>query len=127
MLNLFYDCLPYEIQHKILILSSVSQIKEKKNSQSYNITDPCFIYIFEKTHGRKIPKNLTRKLLRMSNNNLYWYFMISGIDHLQKMSNSILFMKYMKHKTLIDMCITNGLTIKKNWSKQRLISLLIKI
>lgn len=127
MLNLFYDCLPFELQHKIIIWSSVNQIIEKRKLHRHNVMKPCFISIFEKTHGKKVPKHVTRDILFTNNIKLYWYFMLSGLDHIQWMTSPILFMKYMKHKNLIDMCISNGLEIKKNWSKQRLISCLIKI
>lgn len=127
MYNWFYNHLPYELQHKILILSSVTQIKERINKNCYDLTNPCFISIFKKTYGRKISKTDADKLKRMSNNNLYWYFMINGIDQITLMSNPILVMNNMKQKTLIDMCVTNNLTIKKNWSKKRLISQLMKI
>lgn len=127
MLNLFYDCLPFEIQHKILIWSLVSQIVEKRKLHKHNVTKTCFISIFEKTHGRNVPKWITREILNKSNSILYWWFMLNGVDHMQWMDSPILYMKYMKHKTLIDMCLTNGLQIKKNWSKKRLISQLIKI
>lgn len=127
MLNLFYDCLPFELQHKILIWSSVSQVKEQRKLHSHNVMKSCFISIFEKTHGRKVPKHVTRDILFTNNLRLYWAYMLSGVNHIQWMNSPILFMKYMKHKTLIDMCLVNGLQIKKNWSKQRLISHLIKI
>lgn len=127
MFNLFYDCLPFELQHKILIWSSVSQIIEKRKLHRHNVMKPCFKYIFEKAHGKKVPKHVTHNILFTNNLRLYWGYMLSGIDHIQWMTSPILFMKYMKHKTLIDMCLTNGLQIKKNWSKQRLISFLIKI
>ncbi len=127
MFNLFYDCLPFELQHKILIWSSVSQIIEKRKLHRHNVMKPCFIYIFEKAYARKVPTHVRRDILFTNNLRMYWGYMLSGIDHIQRMTSPILFMKYMKHKTLIDMCITNGLLIKKNWSKQRLISCLIKI
>jgi hypothetical protein len=88
---------------------------------------PGFVTIFEKAHGRGIPKWLTREIIIKSNFRMYLGVMLDNINHVQWMANPILFMKYMKHKTLIDMCLTNGLQIKKNWSKQRLISHLIKI
>jgi hypothetical protein len=127
MLNLFYDCLPFELQHKILIWSSVSQIVKKRMLYKKNFMKPGFVTIFEKAHGRGIPKWLTREIIIKSNFRMYLGVMLDNINHVQWMANPILFMKYMKHKTLIDMCLTNGLQIKKNWSKQRLISHLIKI
>lgn len=127
MFNLFYDYLPFEIQHKILICSSVSQIFEKRKLHRHNVMRPCFVSIYEKTYGRKVPNHIRNDILFTNNVTLYWYYMLSGIDHIQRMTSPILFMKYMKHKNLIDMCITNGLQIKKNWSKQRLISYLMKI
>jgi len=92
-----------------------------------NFTKPGFVTIYEKTQGRGVPKWITREVLNKSNFRLYWAITLSIVNDIQRMSNPILFMKYMKHKTLIDMCITNGLQIKKNWSKQHLISHLIKI
>lgn len=127
MLNFFYDYLPFELQHKILIWSSVSQIAEKRKLHRHNVMKSCFIYIFEKAYGRKVPKYVTRYILFTNNLKLYWAYMLCGVDHIQWMTSPILFMKYMKHKTLIDMCVTNGLQIKKNWSKKHLISQLIKI
>ena len=127
MLNLFYDCLPFELQHKILIWSSVSQVKEQRMLYKKKVTEPGFVTIFEKTHSRSVPKWITREIIIKSNFRMYWGIMLDNVNHAQWMANPILFMKYMKHKTLIDMCLTNGLQIKKNWSKQRLISQLIKI
>ena len=127
MPNLFYDCLPFELQHNILIFSCVGQIKQHRMLYKKNFTKPGFVTIYEKTHGRGVPKCLTREVLNKSNFRLYWHITLSSVNHMQMKSNPILFMKYMKHKTLIDMCITNGLQIKKNWSKQNLISHLMKI
>lgn len=127
MFNLFYDSLPFELQHKILIWSSVSQILEKRKLHRHNVIKPCFISIFQKAHGRKVPKHIIRNILFTNNIRMYWTYILTGVDHIQWMANPILFMKYMKHKNLIDMCIANGLQINKNWSKQRIISYLIKI
>lgn len=127
MLNLFYDYLPFELQHKILIWSSVSQLIEKRKLHRHNVTKPCFTYIFEKGHGRKVPIYITKNILFTNNVELYWCYILSGLAHIQFMTNSILFMKFLNHKTLCDMCILNGLKIKKNWSKRHLIFLLIKI
>jgi hypothetical protein len=92
-----------------------------------NFTKPGFVTNFEKTHGRSVPKWITREVLNKSNFRLYRAITLDSVNHMQMKANPILFMKYMKHKTLINMCITNGLQIKKNWSKQHLISHLIKI
>jgi hypothetical protein len=92
-----------------------------------DFTEPCLVIIYEKTHGDRLLKRLTREALNKSNFGLYWAITLSSVNHIERTSNPILYMKYMKHKTLIDMCITNGLQIKKNWSKQKLISHLMKI
>ena len=127
--NLFYDCLPFELQHKILIWSSVSQIVEKRKLLGNSVSKQFFIYIYKKTHGcYTVPKWVTHDIFIKNNIRLYWSCMLnSGVDHIQMMASPILSMKWMKQKTLIHMCLTNELEIKKNWSKQRLISHLLKI
>lgn len=126
-MNLFYDILPYELQHNILIWSFVSEIREKRKLHRHNVLKPIFETHFVKSHGRKLPKWIISNILFTNNLKLYWSIVLDSVNHIQIMNNPILFLKFMKHKTLIDLCLVNKIEIKKNWSKQRLISNLIKI
>lgn len=125
-MNLFYDILPYELQHKILICSFINEIREKRKLHRHNVMKPLFGTLFEKSHGRKIPKWIISNILFTNNLKLYWSIILDSVNHIQLMNSPILFLKFMNHKTLIELCLANTVEIKKNWSKKRLISNLIK-
>ena len=126
-MNLFYDILPYELQHKILMICLMGDMREKILLRRHKANKKIFEEMFKKSHGRKLPKWTIHNIVFGNNVTLYWRILLDSVNHIQYMNNPILFMKFMKHKLLIKMCLDNDLKIKKNWSKQKLIGILMGI
>ena len=126
-MNLFYDYLPFEIQHKILISSLVNQMSDKIKGRRHNVSNPTFACYFGGAPGLKVARSIINDILFNNNMNLYWNIVLDSVNHLQFMNNQILFMKYMSENDIINICLANNITNIMSMSKDTLIRSLMKI
>ena len=117
--------LPYELIHRILMVSMIYEIKEIKEKSYMNILKKEFKEQYLK-NNYELPIWLIENVVRNKNNNLYWELIISNIDYIIFTKNNILNIKYVNFNKLEEMCIENKI-LKLNKSRKYLINLLMKI
>lgn len=118
--------LPYELIHRILMVSMVYEIKERKDKSYMNIFKKEFKELLYFKNNYDLPIWLIENVVKNKNNNLYWELIIRNIDYIIFKKNNILNIKYVNFNKLEEMCIENKI-LKINKSRKYLINLLMKI
>ena len=133
MFNLFYS-LSDDLQLKIMrycIYPQLDQWQVRKSKVKDAKSEFTIRYNRHQNphypeYFHRVPKWIVNEILIKDNQQLYWKCSMVEIDHIL-FKNSPLYLKYMKRTELIEQCLANNLTIKKNWTKKALIACLLKI
>ena len=92
--------LPYELIHRILMVSMVYEIKERKDKSYMNIFKKEFKELLYFKNNYDLPIWLIENVVKNKNNNLYWELIIRNIDYIIFKKNNILNIKYVNFNKL---------------------------